>query len=78
MSEPPITREQIREVTAAWWLPPRAVLESVADRETSWLVVVAARGRGAVRTALFGSVAVPLATTAGRPVVMVPELMEAR
>lgn len=52
---------------------PWDVLEAVADRESSPLIVVAARGRGAVRAALFGSVAGRLATTARRPVVMVPE-----
>jgi nucleotide-binding universal stress UspA family protein len=56
---------------------PWDVLESVADREAGSLLVVAARGRGAVRAALFGSVAARLATTASRPVVMVPELAEA-
>jgi nucleotide-binding universal stress UspA family protein len=56
---------------------PWGVLESVADRESSALIVVAARGRGAVRSALFGSVARRLASTSGRPVVLVPDLAEA-
>ncbi len=55
---------------------PWTVLDSIADREAGWLLVVAARGRGAMRSAVFGSVAARLATTAGRPVVMVPEPME--
>jgi nucleotide-binding universal stress UspA family protein len=63
----------IVEIGAPW-----EVLEEVAERESGSLVVVAARGRGAVNTALFGSVAARLATTAGRPVVMVPEVAETR
>jgi nucleotide-binding universal stress UspA family protein len=55
---------------------PWNVLESVAGAQAGRLLVVAARGRGAVRKALFGSVAARLATTASRPVVMVPEPTE--
>ena len=61
------------EVGAPW-----EVLEHVAERESGWLVVIAARGRGAVTTARFGSVAARLATSARRPVVMIPELAETR
>ncbi len=57
---------------------PWDVLEAVADREASWLLVVAARGAGAVRSALFGSVAARLAAGARRPVVMVSEIAESR
>jgi nucleotide-binding universal stress UspA family protein len=51
---------------------PWDVLEAVAGREDCPLLVVAARGRGAVRSAVFGSVATRLATGSRRAVVMVP------
>jgi nucleotide-binding universal stress UspA family protein len=51
---------------------PWDVLEAVADREDCPLLVVAARGRGAVRSAVFGSVATRLASSSRRAVVMVP------
>jgi nucleotide-binding universal stress UspA family protein len=51
---------------------PWDVLEAVASREDCPLLVVAARGRGAVRSAVFGSVATRLATGSHRAVVMVP------
>ncbi len=56
---------------------PWDVLESVANREAGQILVVAARGLGAVRTAVFGSVAARLAASARRPVMMVPEPAEA-
>ncbi len=56
---------------------PWDVLESVADREAGRMLVVAARGLGTVRTAVFGSAAARLATSARRPVVIVPEPAEA-
>jgi nucleotide-binding universal stress UspA family protein len=52
--------------------PPTAVLNAVADRLHARLVVVAARGRGGVRSTLLGSVAAELPATATRPVVVIP------
>lgn len=52
--------------------PPIEVLESVADRENARLVVIAARGVGALRAALLGSVAAKLPAEAARPVVVLP------
>lgn len=52
--------------------PPTAVLNAVADRLHARLVVVAARGRGGVRSTLLGSVAAELPVTAVRPVVVIP------
>ncbi len=63
----------VLEVGAPW-----DVLEAIADREVGWLVVVGARGAGAVRSAVFGSVAVRLTTSARRPVVTVSELTDGR
>lgn len=59
------------EVGAPW-----DVLEAVADRESGWLLVVAARGAGPLRSAMLGSVAARLATSARRPVMMVSNLAE--
>lgn len=53
--------------------PPTEVLESVAEREAARLIVIAARGLGAVRAALLGSVAAELPVAAARPVVVIPE-----
>lgn len=50
--------------------PPTEVLESVADREAARLIVIAARGVGALRAALLGSVAAELPAAANRPVVV--------
>ena len=52
--------------------PPTEVLNAVADRLHARLVVVAARGRGGVRSTLLGSVAAELPVTAARPVVVIP------
>ena len=51
--------------------PPAQVLETVADRENGRLIVIAARGVGALRAALLGSVAADLPAEASRPVVVV-------
>ena len=56
--------------------PPAEVLEAVAEREDGRLVVIAARGMGAVRAALLGSVAGSLAASATRPVVLLSEVAE--
>jgi nucleotide-binding universal stress UspA family protein len=53
--------------------PPTEVLESVAQREDARLIVVAARGLGALRSALLGSVAAELTAAATRPVVVLSE-----
>lgn len=50
--------------------PPTEVLESVADRESARLIVIAGRGVGGLRGALLGSVAAELPVTAARPVVV--------
>lgn len=50
--------------------PPAEVLESVADRESARLIVIAARGVGTLRAALLGSVAADLPVAAARPVVV--------
>ena len=52
--------------------PPTEVLNAVANRLHARLVVVAARGRGGVRSTLLGSVAAELPVTAARPVVVIP------
>jgi nucleotide-binding universal stress UspA family protein len=52
--------------------PPAAVLNAVADRMDARLIVVAARGRGGIRSTLLGSVAAELPVTATRPVVVIP------
>jgi nucleotide-binding universal stress UspA family protein len=53
--------------------PPTEVLESVADRESARLVVIAARGVGALRAALLGSVAAELPVGAAQPVAVLSE-----
>jgi nucleotide-binding universal stress UspA family protein len=50
--------------------PPAKVLETVADRESARLIVIAARGVGALRAALLGSVAADLPGETARPVVV--------
>ena len=50
--------------------PPAKVLETVADREGARLIVIAARGVGALRAALLGSVAADLPMATERPVVV--------
>jgi nucleotide-binding universal stress UspA family protein len=50
--------------------PPAEVLETVADREHARLIVIAARGVGAIRAALLGSVAADLPAATARPVVV--------
>ena len=53
--------------------PPAEVLESVANREGARLIVIAARGLGGLGTALLGSVAAQLSTSAARPVMVLSE-----
>jgi nucleotide-binding universal stress UspA family protein len=55
---------------------PAGVLAALADREDAHLIVIAARGMGAVRAAFLGSVTTALATSATRPVVVVSEPAE--
>jgi nucleotide-binding universal stress UspA family protein len=55
---------------------PAGVLAAVADREDARLIVIAARGMGAVRAAFLGSVTTALATSATRPVVVLSEPAE--
>jgi nucleotide-binding universal stress UspA family protein len=55
---------------------PAGVLAAVADREDARLIVIAARGMGAVRAAFLGSVTTVLATSATRPVVVLSEPAE--
>ena len=55
---------------------PWDVLESVADRETGQLLAVAARGQGALKAALLGSVAARLAASARRPLLVLSEAAE--
>jgi nucleotide-binding universal stress UspA family protein len=50
--------------------PPTKVLESVADRESARLIVIATRGAGGLRAALLGSVAAELPVQAARPVMV--------
>lgn len=52
--------------------PARAITAVAAERDAA-LVVTGTRGRGALRSALFGSVSRAVVRTAGRPVVLVPE-----
>jgi nucleotide-binding universal stress UspA family protein len=56
---------------------PWDALEAVAAREGGGLLAVAARGQGAARAALFGSVATRLAAEAALPILVVPEPAEA-
>ena len=51
---------------------PAERLARIADEEHADFVVVGSRGRGALRSALLGSVSVELCTTGSRPVVVVP------
>jgi nucleotide-binding universal stress UspA family protein len=51
---------------------PARALRRVAGRERAELIVVGSRGRGAVKTALFGSVSGTLAGSAPVPVLVVP------
>lgn len=51
--------------------PPTEVLQSIAEREAARLIVIAARGVGALRAALLGSVAAELPLEATRPVVVI-------
>lgn len=55
---------------------PADLLARIADREDAALIVIAARGMGAVRAAFLGSVTTALATSATRPVVVVSEPAE--
>jgi nucleotide-binding universal stress UspA family protein len=55
---------------------PAGVLAAVADREGARLIVIAARGMGAVRAAFLGSVTTALAASATRPVVVLSEPAE--
>ncbi|MBV8987910.1 MAG: universal stress protein [Solirubrobacterales bacterium] len=55
---------------------PWEVLQSVADREAGRMLVIAARGKGAVPAALFGSVAARLSASTTRPLVVIPEAAE--
>jgi Universal stress protein family len=60
-----------------WWSPgPADLLVTVADREDARLIVIAARGMGAVRAAFLGSVTIALAASATRPVVVLSEPAE--
>ena len=52
--------------------PARAILE-VADELSARLIVCGQRGRGAIRTALLGSVSHTLASHTRRPVLIAPE-----
>jgi nucleotide-binding universal stress UspA family protein len=56
--------------------PPADLLVTVADREDARLIVIAARGMGAVRAAFLGSVTIALAASATRPVVVLSEPAE--
>jgi nucleotide-binding universal stress UspA family protein len=53
--------------------PPDEVLESVADREAGRLIVISARGLGGIRSALLGSVAAKLTSSAARPVLVLSD-----
>lgn len=55
---------------------PAEVLQAVAERENAWLVVVAARGAGALRATLLGSTAMSAAMSSTRPVVVLSEAAE--
>lgn len=55
---------------------PWEVLETVAEAEGARMIVVAARGQGGLRSAIFGSVATKLASEARRPVLVLPEAAE--
>jgi nucleotide-binding universal stress UspA family protein len=55
---------------------PAGLLAAVADREDARLIVIAARGMGAIRAAFLGSVTTALATSATRPVVVLSEPAE--
>jgi nucleotide-binding universal stress UspA family protein len=57
---------------------PASVLMTVATREQGRLIVIAARGVGAVHAAVLGSVAVSLASSADVPIVVLPEGAEHR
>jgi nucleotide-binding universal stress UspA family protein len=57
--------------------PPTEVLESVAQREGARLIVIAARGLGALRSAVLGSVAAELTAAATRPIVVLSESVRA-
>lgn len=65
--------EATREVESG---APAEVLMAAADREDASLIVIAARGMGAVRAAFLGSVATTLCSSATRPVVVVSEAAE--
>jgi nucleotide-binding universal stress UspA family protein len=56
---------------------PAERLARIAEEEHADFVVVGSRGRGAIRSALLGSVSVELCTTGGRPVVVVPAAPQA-
>jgi nucleotide-binding universal stress UspA family protein len=62
----PMTRESFEGIA-------KAILES-ADDLSARLIVCGQRGRGALRTALLGSVSHTLASHTRRPVLIVPEL----
>lgn len=51
---------------------PVEALSQVGRERSASLIVTGTRGRGALRTALLGSVSARLVRTAGRPVVVVP------
>jgi len=51
---------------------PAERLARIAEEEQADFLVVGSRGRGALRSALLGSVSLELCATGGRPVVVVP------
>jgi nucleotide-binding universal stress UspA family protein/anti-anti-sigma regulatory factor len=69
------TAEQLSGSTPGYLVergPPAERLAAVAERESAQLLVTGSRGRGQVASALLGSVASDLATSATRPLVIVP------
>jgi nucleotide-binding universal stress UspA family protein len=66
-----VTRLPVPDLRLALGDPAR-VLRRFAVRERAELIVVGSRGRGAIRVALFGSVAGALAASAPVPVLVVP------
>jgi nucleotide-binding universal stress UspA family protein len=55
---------------------PDEVLQSVAERENGRLIVIAARGVGAIQASLLGSIAFSLVSSATVPVVVLSEVAE--
>lgn len=73
------TADMLRETPPSYLLVERGApaerLAEVAERESAQLLIIGSRGRGPITSALLGSVASELATSATQPLMIVPPNM---